>query len=183
MTTPARYRDLLRKLLPPGRLWEAAPGSDLYKLLHAFGDEFSRLDGRIRALLEERDPRTTTEMITDWERFLGLPGNCGSLSGTLAQRRLDAHSRLLSVGGQSEAYFISLAAALGITTTISYPAPFTWAVDNAGVIGITLFRAGRQRAGDRLRGWNMSGNLVCLFDEKKPKHTIVLYYFTTGDIE
>ncbi len=68
--------------MPPGRLWDLAIGSFLTKIFLASGDELERVSGRSADLIEEADPRTTTELITDNESELALVA-----SGTLQERR------------------------------------------------------------------------------------------------
>ena len=64
MSRPAAdYAAQLRSLLPRGPIWNAEPTGNLAQLLLALADEFSRIDGRADALLEEADPRTTLKAI------------------------------------------------------------------------------------------------------------------------
>jgi uncharacterized protein YmfQ (DUF2313 family) len=63
-------------LLPPGDALAREPGSVLERLLSVPAAELARVDGRVEALLLESDPARTTEMLTDWERALGLPDIC-----------------------------------------------------------------------------------------------------------
>lgn len=80
--TAAAYARMQKALLPPGRLWRLTPTSVLSAILLAAGDELERVSGRARDLVEEADPRTTTELITDWERMLNL-----AAAATIEERR------------------------------------------------------------------------------------------------
>jgi uncharacterized protein YmfQ (DUF2313 family) len=82
-------------------------------LLRSLAGELQRFDGRLCDLLEESDPRTTVEALEDWERVLGLPDACFGSGGTVDERRRIVVALLLMQGGQSAAYFVSLAALFG----------------------------------------------------------------------
>ena len=105
---------VLKKLLPPGKLWNLLPDSVLSLLFLGFGDELSRVDGRGAALIEETDPRTATETLSDWESALGLPdADILSVPSTTAERRLAVTQKFIRRGGQRPAYFLQLVAAAG----------------------------------------------------------------------
>ncbi|MCA3365641.1 MAG: DUF2313 domain-containing protein [Roseomonas sp.] len=70
------YLSQLLALLPPGDALPREPGSRLERLLTVPAAELARVDGRVEALLVESDAARTTEMLTDWERALGLPDEC-----------------------------------------------------------------------------------------------------------
>ncbi len=106
----------LKELLPPSSvLWTLAQGSYTSLALEALATELARIEGRGLDLLEELDPRTTTELLPEWERLLGLPDGCVvELLETTAERRLVVTEKYTARGGQSANYFIAKAAALGI---------------------------------------------------------------------
>lgn len=172
----------LERLLPRGRIWILDRAKQLWALLTGFGDELARIDGRGIDLVEESDPRTTDELLPDWERFAGLPDPCAPVPVTKADRRLALEARLTAVGGQSKAYFIARAAAMGIVVTITIW-PF----------GLP-FRMGTSRIGQPLNGtaaiyhWLVDGpaatsaddreRLICLFDRLEPSHTIRSHTWT-----
>lgn len=135
------YARQLRQLLPPGRLWNLEPDSVLSKLLLGAAEELARVDARGLVLVEESDPRTATETLAEWERLLGLPDeDVLEVPATTEARRQAVVSKLLKAGGQSRAYYITLAAACGYVVTIY------------DEYGLELFRVNRQRVGDRLYG-------------------------------
>lgn len=112
--TVAQYVAHLQALLPQGPAWPREPDSVTTKLLQGLAEELARLDARFDDLVEETDVRTATELLTEWERVLGLPDDC--LAGqdlSLIERRRLAQQRLVEQGGQSAGYFIGLAALLG----------------------------------------------------------------------
>jgi uncharacterized protein YmfQ (DUF2313 family) len=84
------YARMLKALLPPGKLWRLDPDSNLSLLLLACGDELARVDARGWDLIEEADPATTTELLEDFERILGL-----TAEGTEAERRSAVVGRLV----------------------------------------------------------------------------------------
>jgi uncharacterized protein YmfQ (DUF2313 family) len=142
MTAPASaYARALKKLLPPGKIWSPTPGSVLSKLCLAIGDELSRVDARGEALIEESDPRTATETLSDWESMLGLPDeDVTEIPATVAQRRLAITQKIIRQGGQTPAYFESLALVCGwVVHVVDIPRPYP------------ILRAGF-RAGDRCFG-------------------------------
>ena len=92
-------------------------------------------DIEIRAskLLEvESDPRSTIELLPDWERNWGLPDPCYKQPLTIHDRQLALVLRMTMIGAQSRQFFIDVAAFLGYTITITEYAPFMAGVSNAG---------------------------------------------------
>lgn len=112
------YLQQLQALLPKGKAWTREVGTVLTNLLKGISQEFARIDARVDDLLNEADPRTTYELIDDWERVAGLPEVGVTIEQTLAQRRAALESKLTMQGGQSRQYFIDLAAQIGYTITI-----------------------------------------------------------------
>ncbi|MCM0018494.1 MAG: DUF2313 domain-containing protein [Tagaea sp.] len=127
--THAEYRDQLVVLLPPGPAWTVEPGSTRHRALEALAAEFARIDARMGDLLEESDPRTTLELLPEWERVAGLPDPCAGQATTIAERRARLVRALTARGGQSRAYFIGVAAALGFAVTIEEFFPFVCVSD------------------------------------------------------
>lgn len=90
------FARMLIRLWPPGRFL-TDPDSVIYKLMLANGDELARLQQRQIDLLEEADPRTTSELLPEWERQYGLTDT----SGTDDERRARLQTRILSLFGFS----------------------------------------------------------------------------------
>ncbi|UVL42505.1 DUF2313 domain-containing protein [Pseudomonas sp. B21-040] len=194
MPTAAEYREQLKALLPPGQAFPRDPGTTLHDLLDGMSIELSRLDGRAGVMPREANPGTTAELLPDWERVAGLPDKCsGLLEQTLQGRRSALLAKLTSTGGQSAAYFIEVAAALGYTVTIETfkpfrvgrstvgdslpngPWAFTWLV-RAPEVSVTSFRVGQSAVGERLRIWG-NDTLECKLNQLKPAHTIAIFAY------
>lgn len=174
--TAAAYAAQLLALLPQGAAWRRAPGSVLSQLMTAIGEEFARLDARAESLLAEADPRSTAELLPEWETTAGLPDPCVDVPQTVEQRRAALLARLLATGGASRAYFIAVAAAHGYTVTIDEPALHTWRITASVSTAIVPFRAGLSTAGEPLRAFGDDA-LECLFNRIKPAHTAVLFAY------
>ncbi len=124
--TAAEYLAQLQALLPPGAAWRRDVGSALTEFLNALAEELARIDQRVEALLNESDPRTTYELLADWERVAGLPDPCTPADASIEERRLSLVQRLTMLGGASRQYFIALAASLGYPgATVTEFRPFT----------------------------------------------------------
>lgn len=194
MPTAAEYREQLKALLPPGQAFPRDPGTTLHDLLDGMSIELARLDGRASILPQEAIPSSSLELLSDWERVVGLPDKCsGALEETLQGRRNALLAKLTSTGGQSVGYFIELAASLGYMVTIEEFRPFragmsvagdaltngpwvhTWLV-RAPEVSVTEFRAGLSAAGERLRTWG-NDTLECKINQLKPAHTIALFAY------
>ena len=109
----------LRRTLPKGALWEAAPGSVMFARLLAAADEVLRLYGRTADLRNQAHPGEADELVDEWEAEYGLQGE-----GTLTQRRAALTAKYRAVGGQSPQYYIDVAAGLGLVITIEKTRPF-----------------------------------------------------------
>ena len=84
------YARMMKSLLPPGRLWRLVLTSILSRLLFACAEELARVHTRAEDLLRESDPRTTLELLPDFERQLDLPS-----TGTIEERRARVIARLV----------------------------------------------------------------------------------------
>lgn len=134
-----KYEELLLKLLPEGEAWRKDLDSNNRKFSRSISGIFAYLESRAERLLNEIDPRTAHETLSDWERFLNIPDDCitpehHSTMG-LQERRDAVTQRLITGGGASAQFFQNIATQLG------YP--------DIRVSEFRPFRAG-SRAGDRL---------------------------------
>ncbi len=194
-----QYREQLKALLPPGRAFPRERGNTLDSLTDAMAQELARIDVRADRLTFEAVPSSTSEMLADWERVAGLPDSCsGLLSDTQQGRRNDLVSKLVSRGGQSIAYFKSIALALGFEIEIDEFRPFraghavagdpltngqwvfVWRV-RAPEVTVTSFRAGSGAAGEPLATWGNAG-LECRILRYKPAHTRVIFAYGVGGV-
>lgn len=190
----ARYKQLILNLLPHGYAWNKENDSMLSDFALAIAIEYARADDRNALLLDEADPRTTNELLEDWERVTRLPDACGGLDQTFDERRLAVVQRLQSRGGQSLAFYEELAASLGFPdVTAEDTLPFRVGINTAGdamygelwkfwflITGPDtleyIFKAGQGRCGEPLR---KAGNalLECVIQKLKPAYTDVIFSF------
>lgn len=179
------YRRQLAALLPPGPAWPRAADTTLGRLLAAFADEFARVDARAADLLEEIDPRTTIELIADWERVTGLPDACVNVAQTLQERRNAVVARLTALGGAHFQYWIDLAASLGFTAVITDSVTvhhWELAVTNFEAQRLSVGEGPGHQVGEPLRSYGADDlALECLVLRLHPAHAVVTFtYGATG---
>lgn len=189
------YTQQLQQLLPPGQAWPRDKSATLTKLLGGIAEGVARFHRRVDDLANELDPRTTVELLPDWERVCGLPDECSVQSSqTLAERQSAVHAKWTSRGGQSRQFFIDLAKTLGFDVTVNEfrvftcesaidepicdePWSFAWQV-NAPETTIREFTCD-SHCEEPLRIW---GNwpLECVLSRYKPAHTHVIFSYSHG---
>lgn len=192
------YKKQLLALLPQGQAWPREEGTQLDDYQEAAAEELARIDTRSADLLRESYPLTCSELLTDWERITALPSQCiinADIDQTTQERKEAVHAKIGAYGGQSAAYYESVALNLGYTVTVtSVYKPFKasiskagdaltndewsfwWAV-NAPLTTIKEAKAGYFAAGDPLRTWDNT-LLECTISDLKPAHTDVLFVYT-----
>jgi len=192
MATASEYTQLLMMLLPTGDIWPREIDSTLGQLLGGLAEELARVDAAFTRLIEESDPRSAFELLTDWERVCGLPDECTELTDTLADRRAAVVTLLTALLSQTPAHYQAMAQALGYEVSITEFRPFsagseagtpahgeswahTWQV-NAPDVSITSFRAGVSTANEPLRQWG-NDKLECVIQQHAPAHTTVLFSY------
>jgi uncharacterized protein YmfQ (DUF2313 family) len=188
-----QYAQAHADLQPRGLAWSRKPSSVRMKLYAGFARLYVELHSALILLTRELDPRGASQLLSEWEAFVGLPDACTLVAGTESERRAAVHAKLTSTGGASASYFIQLADALG------YP--------GATVTEFPVRRFGRSRFGGRFHGrtwrnvWQLnliqpgatprrfsdrfgghyltSGNTVleCRVFKLKPSHTRVLFHY------
>lgn len=183
------YLSQLQALLPPGAVWPTDPDAALTRLLAGLSAELAEIDGRAADLRDKADPRTSDELLEDWERVTGLPDPCAGEAQSIEGRRERVAQRLASRGGQSRAFFIELAGRLGYPVTITEFRPFTcqsacddsldpdpwrhvWRI-NAPAVTVTPMTC-ESACDEALRQW---GNelLECALGRLRPAHTNVIF--------
>jgi len=190
------YAAQLAALLPVGDLWDWLREDPLMvDLLGALAEEFARCDGRIEQLIDESDPRTTLELLPEWESFAGLPDACSDLGATVAQRQEALRSVLTAYGGQSRQYFIDLASQLGFpsasiteydphTVDMTVDAPiygadwrFAWKL-SAPTPAVSQFTVD-STVDESLGEQSPTTRLECTVNRYKPAHTTAIFAYTT----
>lgn len=195
MDLAASYLSQLQALLPEGAAWTREDAALLTAVLAALADGFARVHARAETLQDEIDPRTSFELLADWERVTGLPDPCATAAGlgfTLQERRAAVITRLTATGGQAIGYFAALIAGLGYTPEIEEFRPFVTGLDMCGwplggghdvrffwrvtVTGarITDFRTGESACGERLMTVARAQDLECLLSRLAPVHTTLI---------
>lgn len=119
------YARQLRELLPPGAAFSPEDDSEISATLQALAQELARVDARGVDLINESDPRTANETITDWERVLKLPDDRVTvIPATLAERQIAITQKYANRGGQNVDFFVKLCALCGYTLAAgSLPTP------------------------------------------------------------
>lgn len=171
----AEYLSQLQALLPAGAAWSREPDAVLTQVLAALAEELARVDARADDLLDEADPRTTYELLGDWEGVAGLPDICTGIQTTLAARRAALVGKVTFTGGASRQFFIDIAEGLGYTVTITEPALHTWQV-NGELNTITTFKV-NSGVNEALRSWG-NALLECELAKRKPAHTVLQFAYT-----
>lgn len=185
----------LQAMLPQGAAWPRDPEAVLTQLLDAVADRLAVVQARIVTVLEvESLPPVTAELLPDWERAFGLPDACAAPDDSTVARRAALVARVIERGGQSRAYFIAYAAALGFTVTITEFRPsrigeaeigdpiyddawaHTWRI-NAPATTVIEGRIGLSTIGDPIRDWG-NDRLECALSHLKPAQTALLFAYT-----
>lgn len=132
--TAADYTQGLAGLLPNGIIWGRQPDSVMMTALGGLMGIFGYFDTLAGNLLDiESDPRSTVEMLPDWNRNFGLPDACAvDEQLSIADQQVALVQKMTTQGGQSRAYFIAAAARIGYTITITEYSPFMAGVSNCG---------------------------------------------------
>ena len=181
--------DLLKRLLPPVAYDLNAPVLGVELAAEGTAIDVAQLSGD--RLIDEADPRVTSELLSDWERVLGLPDSCaGTALVTVSQRRDRLLDKLRKVRGQSRQFYIDMATRLGyagVTVTEFRPMTcsdpcnmsvngedwrFAWQVNTANALPIYSAQVG-DPCNSPLRSWK-SSELLCRLNKLKPAHTLVL---------
>jgi uncharacterized protein YmfQ (DUF2313 family) len=127
------YAEAMQALLPQGQAWPRNNESMLMRVVRGLTRIWEDFEIRASHLLEhESDPRITVELLPDWERNWGLPDPCYEAPQSVYERQNELVRRMTIVGAQSREFFISLAASIGYTITISEYRPFFIAMDCCG---------------------------------------------------
>lgn len=127
-----RYANVIKKLLPVGLAFEQVKKHAIFSGL---AGEFCRIEERATVLLNEIDPRTADELLSDWEKLLGIPDECTPADQDIAERRTQAAQKLGNIGGISKRFYEELGLLLGYEIEVDR---------------ITDFRVGRRRVGHAL---------------------------------
>ena len=195
------YAVAFRALLPQGIAWPTNPVSVLSRVILGLSQIFGYADGRAADLLEiETDPRSTTELLPEWERAFGLPDNCIPLPPSdEVTRRFNLVSRMTLLGEQSRAFFIQQGVNIGETVEIREFAPYMTGVSRVGDTKILSVENSdpyhfRWQLGppENRFYWTVKilallssfkgADLFCLLRRWKPAHTDVLFdYSIVGD--
>lgn len=196
MALIAHWLASLQALLPPGLALTREPGANLTRLLEAIAALFAQGQERLESLQRQSaDPLVATDMLTDWERLLGLPDDC--MDGedlSLLERQRIAGQRLVEMGGQSRAYFIDLAERLGepgctidefwpmtcqddcIDALCSEADRFVWRVNVPHPANDARFMHCNDDCNDALQQYSPS-LAECPISERAPAHTTAIFAY------
>lgn len=107
------YLDQLQALMPQGRAWPRDSGAVLTRLLDAVAGSLARADAAAEDLMSEILPTTAVALLSDWERVLGLPDPCSSLSSEISKRREAAVVKLIRSHAPTPEAMVAMAQGLG----------------------------------------------------------------------
>lgn len=116
-----RSFDVLLRHTPLGRAWLGfrTAGKRAYRVYQAIAGSFEAAWQALCNLATEVDPRTTVEMISDWETALSLPDPCFPGATTLDERRRNIWFRLDKKRWSKAKDWHQLAAMFGLEIVIT----------------------------------------------------------------
>lgn len=198
-----KYIRLLKDLFPQGWAWRIREFTVIDKLVGALAVEACRIEERSIDFLNELDPKSTFEMIDNWERLLGIPDECTPTDSdpSLFERRVRICQKLVTGGGQTPAFYQELAEQLGYDADVIDVQNFKDFRVGQAVVGDRLsngsnlgtgwgytfaivapaalvrqFRVGQSTVGEPLQLFE-NDTLECVIEKFKPAHVNVLFSF------
>lgn len=126
------YKDIMIKLSPVGICWATEDTSTWVKLLDALAQEYARADGAAVELLQEAFPDTTSLLLPNWERIMGLPDVFSDPDATIDERRSVVLTKIRARGGQSADYLSDVVQDLGYVNSITECYPFSADISYSG---------------------------------------------------
>lgn len=118
--TRTDFANALLGLLPRGRVWPKELTSVQGQAVTGFAPTFERVSDKALALLVDAFPGTTSDLLADWERTLGLPDSCTVPGSQTTEERQQAVAEKISAsGGPQRSYYLQLARSLGLQPTIN----------------------------------------------------------------
>ena len=197
------FAQVIADELPTGSAWPRDPDNDVMKWVAGSAQIWGDVSARAATLINvEADPRSTYELLSDWERALGLPDPCVPVVQTLAERRNAIVNKLTMLGGQSIAFFTSVASFLSYRITVREYRPFQFGLSSFGGSrgqfqppSVTFYWKVRVSGGRSTRfsfGGSSFGrdsfleirkaeDLECMFRRWAPAHTVVLFDHRDAD--
>ena len=131
--TAPDFAEVIANELPTGSAWPRDTDSELMAWCAGCAEVWGDVSARAAALLiTESDPRATLEMLPDWERAFGLPDPCVAEPQSITDRHKALVTKMTSMGGQSRAFFIGVAAALGYQIRIREYSPWMFGLSRCG---------------------------------------------------
>lgn len=190
------YSSQLISLLPRGAAWDSVGDGLFGSLVYAIASEFARVSDKICILENETFPLNTTQLLTDWERVLGLPDAAtAGIPQSTTERRASVATKFSTTATATPSFFVQLASDFGYAIEVieyfpalvgrarvgdSINAPgneFTWTVRIPG--NYTQSRraiVGDAFVGDRIATWGQ-GSLEALISQYKPAHTSLNFVY------
>jgi len=184
----------LGNLFPPGKAWAWTrdPASFGIALLHGIAASQAATHARKNQMLIDAFPATTVELLPEWEASVGLPDPCAGPDASVPARQAHVVARATNQGGQSVAYLIAYALALGFVITITqftvlrfgqrFGSRFRgarWASAiqiNAPTTTIAYARFGSARFGDHFASWG-NAILECELRRIAPGHLTLIFSY------
>lgn len=186
-------------MLPSGYAWARERGAVQPRLMAALVGNHYRAYQRIKALLDEADPRSCYETVRMWEIDCGLPDPCLDDPPTSIEGRRAAIVTRRQEGGTTRPLdFIALADVLGYEIEITEHRPFrAWSAcdsflntESAGwphVWTVNVINADRtvrymtcNSECSAFLGEFLRGDLECIFERIKPAQTHIIWTYSTG---
>lgn len=115
-------------------------GTNLRKLFTGLAIEVARAEGKLQEISDQYDPTTTTQLLSEWEKAIGIPDDCIPLKTDPDDRRNNILLKLTALGVSTKEGFEALGAQLGFTIvvkpgkdalTFPYAFPFIMVNENA----------------------------------------------------
>jgi len=165
------HDDLLRRLLPP--IAFDRNGTQVMVETLGYGAALDTAQAAAQLMLTEADPRTTALLLGDWERNYGL--EAGTTSDSVRRSALVA--QILSGGGQSRAFYVSLAAAMGYTATVTESTPHTVMSEVTFPLYSGAWRHVWKVRAHANAGAVSNAAFEALINKLKPAHTRVIFEY------
>lgn len=193
--TQAQQADVLAQYLRDDRLHHAKnkDGSVLRKILLGLASEWLNFRSKLNDVVSEYNPNNTTDLIEEWEAFVGIPDSCISVASTLEQRRLNILLKLAGINVSTAKQFKNVAAILGYsievsngvdTSTFPLTLPFLLLSEAAApfTIVITLPASLKPVGFPMTFPFTLSAQqpelLNCLFNKLKPANTELFFRYS-----